>query len=112
VLRFKNGATGYLSTLTATGRIFRVQIFGTRGWLHLLDHQILERCDIDGNVTRAELSEVDCERLELEAFARAVARQVNYSVPVDEAVHGVAVMQAAFLSARRDGERTAVEEAA
>src|SRR2546426_1144752 len=54
LLRFENGATGYLSTLTATGRIVRLQIFGTRGWLHLLDHHILERCDIDGRVTREE----------------------------------------------------------
>jgi predicted dehydrogenase len=110
-MRFKSGATGYLSTLNATGRIVRVQVFGTRGWLHLLDHHILERCDLDGNVTRTEYPRVDCERLELEAFANAVARRGKYTVGIDEAVHGVAVMQAAFRSAAQDGERIAVGDA-
>lgn len=109
-VRFKSGATGYLSTLTATGRIVRLQIFGTRGWLHLLDHHIVERCDLDGNVTRAEYPRVDSERLELEAFANAVVRNTKYKVGVDEAVHGVAVMQAVFHSAARDGERVPVED--
>ncbi|HEX7055523.1 MAG TPA: Gfo/Idh/MocA family oxidoreductase [Burkholderiales bacterium] len=110
-MRFRNGATGYLSTLTATGRIVRVQVFGTRGWLHLLDHHILERCDVEGNVSRREFPRVDSERLELEAFGNAIARRQPYQVSIDEAVHGVAVMQAAFRSAREDGERVAVEEA-
>lgn len=109
-LRFKTGATGYLSTLTATGRMVRVQVFGTRGWLHLLDHHILERSDVDGNVTRAEFPRVDSERLELEAFANAVAGRARYKVSVEEAVHGVAVMQAAFLSARHGGERVTVDD--
>ena len=38
--RFAGGATGCLSTLTATGRIVRLQVFGTRGWAHLLEHRI------------------------------------------------------------------------
>ena len=108
-LRFESGATGYLSTLLATGRMVRVQVFGTRGWLHLLDHHILERADIDGRVTRTEYPPCDIERLELEAFAAAIAGHAAYPVPPEEAVHGVAVMQAAFQSAARDGERIAVE---
>jgi predicted dehydrogenase len=109
-VRFQNGATGYLSTLTATGRILRVQVFGTRGWLHLLDHHILERCDIDGKVTRTEYPHTDIERSELEAFARAAERKAGYPVPVDEVVHGIAVMQAAIQSAARDGERIPVQQ--
>jgi myo-inositol 2-dehydrogenase/D-chiro-inositol 1-dehydrogenase len=105
LLRFGSGASGYLSTLTATGRLVRVQIFGTTGWLHLLDHHILERCDIDGRVTRTEFPVVDAERLELEAFAESVSGQKPYPVSTEDAVHGVAVMQAAIQSAARDGER-------
>ncbi|MDO8596804.1 MAG: Gfo/Idh/MocA family oxidoreductase, partial [Sulfuricaulis sp.] len=66
-LRFADGTTGYISTVTATGRNFRVQVFGTRGWLHLLDEQKLEICDIDGNVRRIEYPKADTERAELEA---------------------------------------------
>lgn len=108
LVRFASGATGYLSTLTATGRMVRVQVFGTRGWLHLLDHHILERCDIDGRVTRTEFPAVDAERLELEAFAESASTKKPYPVTAAEAIHGVAVMQAAIQSAARDGERIAV----
>jgi predicted dehydrogenase len=107
--RFANGATGCMSTLTATGRIVRLQVFGTRGWLHLLDHRILEISDIDGQVRRIEYPQVDIERAELEAFADAVAGAAVYPVPVEDAIHGVAVMDAAIRSARRGGERVAVE---
>jgi predicted dehydrogenase len=107
-MRFDSGATGYLSTLTATGRAVRIQVFGTRGWLHLLDHHILEECDIDGHVTRTEYAKADIERTELEAFADAVRGKATYPIPLDEVVHGVAVMQAAFISAARDGERMPV----
>ena len=107
--RFANGATGCVSTLTATGRMIRLQVFGTRGWLHLLDHRILEICDIDGNVRRIEYPQVDIERAELEAFADAVAGAAIYPVPVNDAIHGVAVMEAAIRSAESGGERVAVD---
>lgn len=110
--RFASRATGYLSTLTATGRIVRVQVFGTRGWAHLLDHHLLEVCDIDGRVSRAEYPRIDIERLELEGFAEAAAGRGRYPVPVDEAVHGIAVMEAAIRSAAQDGERIAVQASA
>jgi len=108
--RFASGATGCLSTLTATGRIVRLQVFGTRGWLHLLDHRILEICDIDGKVRRIEYPQVDIERAELEAFADAVAGSAVYPVPVADAIHGVAVLQAALRSAANGGERVAVDD--
>ena len=107
--RFAGGATGCLSTLTATGRIFRLQVFGTRGWAHLLDHRTLEIGDIDGKVRRVEFAPADIERAELEAFADAVAGTGVYPVPVEEAVHGVAVLEAAVRSAASGGERIAVD---
>ena len=85
---------------------------GARGWLRLLDHRILEICDIDGKVRRIEYPHVDIERADLEAFADAVAGVEQYPVPVEEAVHGVAVMEAAIRSARSEGQRVAVEAAA
>lgn len=107
--RFASGASACMSTLTATGRIFRLQVFGTRGWLHLLDHRVLDICDIDGKVRRTEYPQVDIERAELEAFADAVAGTAAYPVPVAEAIHGVAVMEAAIRSAAGEGERVDVD---
>jgi predicted dehydrogenase len=108
--RFASGATGCISTLTATGRIVRLQVFGTRGWLQLHDQRILEICDIDGKVRRIEYPQVDIERAELEAFADAVAGTAPYPVAVEDAIHGVAVMEAAIRSARSDGERVSVDQ--
>jgi predicted dehydrogenase len=107
--RFASGATGCITTLTATGWAFRVQVFGTRGWLQLLGHQTLEICDLEGKVRRIEYPQVNIERAELEAFADAVAGAAAYPVPVEDAVHGVAVMEAAIRSARDGGERVGVE---
>ena len=109
-VRFESGATGYLSTLTATGRIVRVQVFGTRGWLHLLDHHVLECCNIDGKVARTEYPHTDIERRELEAFARAAEGNGTYPVLIDEVVHGIAVMQAAIQSATRDAEQVSIQQ--
>jgi hypothetical protein len=47
-------------------------VFGTKGWAHNLDHHILELGMIGEAVRRFEYPVVDIERLELEAFARAV----------------------------------------
>lgn len=108
LLGFRSGATGYLGTMVATGRIVRVQVFGTRGWLHLLDHHLLDVCDAGGNVQRMEFPKIDAERAELEAFADAVGGGAAYPVPLDEAVHGVEIMEAAIRSAARDAEKIAL----
>ena len=91
--------------MIATGRIVRVQVFGTKGWLHLLDHHLLEACDVNGKVERIEFPKLDIERAELEAFADAAEGSGVYPVTAEEAVHGVEVMEAAILSAARDGEK-------
>lgn len=108
-MRFANGATGCLNTLMATGRMFRLQVFGTRGWLHLLDHRRMDVCDRDGNVRHVEFPQVDIERAELEAFADAVSGGAAYPVPVSDAIHGIAVMDAAMRSAASDGGRVDVD---
>ena len=105
LMGFRSGATGYLGTSVATGRIVRVQVFGTKGWLHLLDHHLLEICDVNGVVTRKEFPRIDAERAELEAFADAVEGKADYPVPLDEAVQGVEIMEAAIRSAERDAEK-------
>jgi predicted dehydrogenase len=56
-----------------------------------------------------EYPQVDIERAELEAFADAVAGAASYPVPVEDAIHGIAVMEAAIRSAASGGERVAVE---
>ena len=108
LMGFRCGATGYLGTLVATGRIVRVQVFGTKGWLHLLDHHLLDVCDADGCVERIEFPKIDAERAELEAFADAVEGSAAYPVSPEDAVHGIEIMEAAIRSGARDAEKIAL----
>lgn len=101
LLRFAGGVTGYLSTLFTTGDLYRVHAFGTQGWLELRGDAELYRRGLQGPVERIPLEAVDKERAELEAFADAVAARQPFTVPPEEAVNGVAVLQAIVASAKK-----------
>jgi predicted dehydrogenase len=102
-LQFSSGASGYLSTLLATPRQWRVQVFGTRGWLHMRDEHIMDVCDAKGIVTTTSFGPVDTLRLELEAFARAVAGGAPYPIGDFDLVHVPAGLEAVLASASRGG---------
>jgi len=106
-LRFASGATGYLSTLTATPRLWRLQLFGTRGWAHVLDHEILEVCSVGGAVRRHDFAREDAERISLEHFARAVRSEAPFPVPIADVLNGICAVQA-FVDSARDGGRAMV----
>lgn len=103
MVQFRSGQSGFLSTLTATARLWRLQLFGTKGWAHMLDHHILELGLIGEPVRRLEYPLVDPERLELEAFARTVLHGERYPVPLVEVVDGIGALEAFAASARRGG---------
>lgn len=107
LLRFAGGATAYVSTLMATPRQWRLQVFGTQGWAHMRDHDVLDLCDADGKVRTQTFDPIDMERAELEAFAAAVAGGPAYPVPLDEVVNGVAALAAIVQSAAAGGTEVA-----
>lgn len=109
MLRFRGGPTGYVSTLTATARLWRLQLFGTRGWAHMLDHHLLEVGMVGAPVQRTEFPAVDAERLELEAFARAVEHGEPYPVPLDDVVAGIGALEAFAAATARSGAWVRVE---
>jgi predicted dehydrogenase len=102
LLRFARGMTGVLATLTATPRIWRLQVCGTRAWAHMRDHEILDVCGLSGSVDTRVYDPINIERAELEAFARAVRGEASYPIPLDESIHGVAVLEALAVSAAQD----------
>ena len=99
LLKFRNGVTGYFATLFITGELYRVHAFGTKGWLELRGDTELHARGLTGEPQRIELQAVDKERAELDAFADAVAAKQDYMVPPDEAVNGIAVIEAIVASA-------------
>lgn len=101
--RFASGASGYMSTLTATARLWRLQVFGTIGWAHVLDNDILETCRIGGEVQRQILPGHDAERVALEHFARAVTGEAAFPVDIEHVLNGIATLEAFVRSSRQDG---------
>ncbi len=98
LLKFKNGITGYFATIFVTGELYRVHAFGAKGWLELRGDTELITRGLDGNPEQITLPVVDKERAELEAFADAVAARQSYMVPADQAVNGIAVIEAIVAS--------------
>ncbi len=98
LLKFRNGITGYFATIFVTGELWRVHAFGTKGWIEMRgDTELLTR-GLDGNPERIMLPVVDKERAELEAFADAVAAKQPYMVQPEQAVNGIAVIEAIVAS--------------
>jgi predicted dehydrogenase len=99
LVRFARGATGYLGCLHATAEYWRLHIFGSQGWLEMRGDTELVVRQLDGPATALTFPAVDKERAELEAFADAVKAKQAFLVPPEEAINGVATLQAIVASA-------------
>jgi len=105
-LKFKSGVTGVLTTMFATQQLWRVQVFGSKGWAEVRDQDRLEVRLIDGETTVEDLSGTDIERAELEGFADTITDGTPYLVPVDDAIHGIEILAAVARAAKDDTEVT------
>jgi predicted dehydrogenase len=110
LFRMREGMSGYLGTITATGPGFSFQVFGSTGWVrlegmtHVAGASSMERrtrlfgtCrfqPVKGAVEVWEAERFDVTRASLEAFATAAAGGPAYPIPVEEMVHGAAVTEA------------------
>jgi predicted dehydrogenase len=99
LLTFKGGVTGYLATVFVTADLWRVHVFGTKGWLEMRGDAELVACGLEGKPERITLPAIDREQATLEAFADAVAAKKPFMVPPEQAVNGIAVLEAVVASA-------------
>jgi len=111
LFKFKSGATGYLGTIIATAETWRMQVFGSRGWVEVGDVEHLttwqmRACLIDPEHLHTHqrpqlitFPETSTERAELENFADAVAAGRSLALPGGDEEHGVAVLEAIVQSA-------------
>jgi len=116
LFRFRSGASAYLGTVIATAETWRLQVFGSRGWVEVGDVEHLhtwdlKRCYVDpADITRKQRPELvtfpktSTERAELEHFAKAALARQPLAVPGGDEVHNVAVLEAIVRSAR-EGRR-------
>ncbi len=101
LLKFAGGATGSLSTVFVTADLYRVHVFGSKGWIEMRgDTELIVR-GLQGQPERITLQAADKEKAELETFADAVAEKKNFVVPPEEAVNGIAVLEAIEVSAKK-----------
>jgi predicted dehydrogenase len=115
LFRMKEGMSGYLGTLTATGPGFSFQVFGSKGWVRLegMTHvagasseerrtRLFGTCKFqpakgDAEVWQAET--LDIGRVALDAFGKAASGGPSFPIPVEQMIHGAAVTEAIVRSA-------------
>jgi predicted dehydrogenase len=112
LFKFKNGPTGYLGTMIATAETWRMQIFGSKGWVEVGDVEHLTTwhmkvCFVDPDNLHVHhkpqliaFPETSTERAELENFADAVREGRQIVVAGGDEEHGVAVLEAILESAK------------
>lgn len=115
LFRMKDGMSGYLGTMTATGPGFSFQVFGSKGWVRLEGMTHVAGASSDERRTRLfgtckfqpakgeaqvwEAERLDVTRAALDAFATAASGGPAYPIPTDQMIHGVAVTEAIVRSA-------------
>ena len=115
LFRMKEGMSGYLGTMTATGPGFSFQVFGSKGWVRLegMTHvagasseerrtRLFGTCKfqpIKGPAETWEAERLDVTRASLEAFAQAASGGPAYPITTEDMIHGVAVTEAIVRSA-------------
>jgi predicted dehydrogenase len=115
LFRMKDGMSGYLGTMTATGPGFSFQVFGSKGWVRLegVTHvagasseerrtRLFGTCKFQpakGEAQVWQAAAIDVSRAALDAFAKAAAGGPDYPIPLDQMIHGAAVTEAIIRSA-------------
>jgi predicted dehydrogenase len=115
LFRMKDGCSGYLGTMTATGGGFNFQVYGSKGFIKLegMTHiagapseerrmKLFSTCTfkpVKGPAEVWEAAEFDVVNAALEGFADAAENGKPYLISADEIVHGSAVTEAIVKSA-------------
>jgi predicted dehydrogenase len=112
LFQFESGVTGYLGTVIATAETWRMQVFGSRGWVEVGDVQHLttwemrvcyvnpENLHVHHKPEVVAFPQVSTERAELEHFARAIGERRPLAIAGGDEEHGAAVLEAIMKSAK------------
>ncbi len=124
LFKMKEGMSGYLGTMTATGGCFRLQVYGSKGWLRIdgMTHiagapseerrtRLFGECTfhpVKGEPEVWQADAIDLSRVCLEAFAKAANGGPAYLIPTSEMIHGAAVTETIVKSANSGVMETVV----
>jgi predicted dehydrogenase len=99
MLGFGDSISGYVGTMDATGYLWRLAVFGSKGWAEMRSqHCLATRMIEDGENTETvkDYEAVDTLRLELEAFAGAINGGAPYPMTDEEMIATPALWEAAI----------------
>lgn len=99
ILRFSSGASGLLTGIGVTPNFHRLHVFGADGWAEIRNNTRLEFRPLEGDGTVTEFPPFEALKCELETFAAAAAGEAPYPVSPQNAVDGVAALEAMGQSA-------------
>lgn len=99
MMRFESGASGLLTAIGVTPNFERLQMFGTEGWAAIRDNRRFEFQPMEGDGTVIDFADFDVLKCQLESFAAAAAGTAEFPVSPDDAVAGVAALEAMAISA-------------
>lgn len=109
--RFESGATCGFATLSLAPQAWRVALYGTKGSLEMRSQQQLVFVPVPGEGAGEpwvrDYPKVDIEAAELAAFAAAAGGGPAYPLPLEDAIHGVAVFET-MIGAAASGSSYAV----
>jgi predicted dehydrogenase len=108
LLEFRAGISGILAAVRATPLFMRVHVFGRNGSVEALGRSELVLRRSGRELERRTLPANDSVRVNLEAFADAVARIASYPIGPSEILDTVAAFEAIARSADADGRPTDV----
>ena len=99
-MRFAGGASGSLTALGVTPVFHRLHLFGTEGWAEIRNNRRFEFRPLKGEGTVTEFPAFDALKRQLESFAAAITGDAPFPVSPDDAVAGVAALEAMGRSAQ------------
>lgn len=98
-MRFAGGASGSLTAIGVTPIFQRLHFFGTKGWAEIRNNRRFEFRPLAGEGETIEFPAFDALKCQLERFAAAISGEQTFPVTPDDAVAGVAALEAMGRSA-------------
>jgi predicted dehydrogenase len=96
LLKFENGATGYIGTTLKTAFLWHLRVLGSEGWAETYDENEVTLCKRGGSPEKRSLTPVDSVLTEIEAFADAIEGRAPFPIPQAQIVQNVSVLEAVF----------------
>lgn len=107
-VRFRSGATAYISATLATPFVSRFAVFGSKGWIDVRDRAHVEAPDgwivttgRSGQAIRTEeVGKAEPVLANLEAFARAVRGEAPYPITGEQMIDNISLLESIIRSCR------------